>query len=107
MSSASAPGRLGAVGCLKRRFRHEVKNSRHKQIFLELFNGCGKLSRAVRELGWGSINFEIEGGERYNLEDAQVVSFIAGWVNSGCVAGVFLGTPCAAPINSRSVLHSA
>ena len=95
MSSAPASERLGAVDFLKRRFRDEVKNSRHKQIFLDLFGGCGRLSRALRVLGWGSINFEIEDDERYNLEDSQVVSLIAGWVNSGCIAGVFLGTPCA------------
>jgi hypothetical protein len=38
--------------------------------------------------------FEIDCGAHFDLLSRSVVKLLLGWINSGCIAGVWLATPC-------------
>ena len=45
-------------------------------------------------MGYGVIAFEIDAGEQYNLLHPVVRRVLLGWLRSGCVRAVWLGTTC-------------
>ena len=83
---------------LRKLFSNEVRRSRCNgngpRIFLELFGGTGRVSKALSQKGYGAINFEISEGGEFDLLDSRVVNLIEGWIKGGCIAGFILETPC-------------
>lgn len=64
-------------------------------FFLELFSGSGNLSKAVsRVTGWrcGLVDFLM--GPQHDLRSKAVRGTILGWIRSGLIKAVHLGTPC-------------
>ena len=63
-------------------------------IFLELFGGCGRVAASAQAMGYAALSLDINASP---LEDHLTRGFanrILGWISSGVVAGVWLGTPC-------------
>ena len=81
---------------LKREFKQALASaSRSKHgIFLELFSGEGGVSKQLRKLGYGVMSFEILLGGQYDVTRKCVVDLILGWISSGCILGIWFGTPC-------------
>ena len=84
------------VRLLKRDFqaaRRSNRNSRTR-IILELFSGAGGLSSKLRAKGWGVLALDIKFGEHHNILRPEIFRVICGWISSGAIAAVWLGTPC-------------
>ena len=64
------------------------------RVFLELFSGCGRLARAVSRLGYQVLEWDILLGPDYDLMKAANRSRVRGWMLSGAICGIHLGTPC-------------
>jgi len=82
---------------LQAEFVKQAKWSRqhgHFVVFLELYAGSEGVSKAIRRAGYGCVAFEISRGSQYDLLRPVVDDMIRGWISSGCVAGIMLGTPC-------------
>ena len=47
------------------------------------------------------LSFEIRAGPQFDLLNPRVEKIITGWITSGCVAGVWLGTPCSSFSRAR------
>ena len=63
-------------------------------IFLELFGGSGRVAASAQAMGCAALSLDINASP---LEDHLTRGFanrILGWIASGVVAGVWLGTPC-------------
>lgn len=81
-ASSSRPGRREGTG-------------ENQQFFLELFSGCGNLTKAVKEVGLLTMPpFDILNGDIYNLLNPGIQDFIMGLLISGNIWWVHLGTPC-------------
>ena len=63
-------------------------------IFLEVFSGCGGLSKALKGCKLESFEFEILNGNQYDVSKRDVQLLILRWVRQGKVWGLHLGTPC-------------
>ena len=61
---------------------------------MELFAGCGRIVQCWQAAGYGAMGFEISRGEYFDLTLPRVRRLIAGWMRSGCICGIWLGTPC-------------
>ena len=64
------------------------------QVFLELFSGSGHLARQLRLLGFGVVTLDVNDSPLENLCSPVALSTLQGWIASGIVLGVWLGTPC-------------
>ena len=81
---------------LRRAFKKALSKARcsKKCVVLELFSGCGRFSSEVSRLGFAVLSFDIENGEQWDLLRPCVKKLILGWITSGAVLAVWLGTPC-------------
>ena len=71
--------------------RCRVSNS---AIFLEVFSGCGALSKALRRCKLESGELEILNGSQYDISNRDVQLLLLRWLRQGKVWGLHLGTPC-------------
>jgi hypothetical protein len=67
---------------------------RRAQVFLDLFGGCGRVSKSWRRRGYATLCFEIGQGPEFDLCNPKVIQVILGWIRAGVVAGIWLATPC-------------
>ena len=88
---------------LKAAFRTALKAaSRAKRlVFLEVFSGSGGLSAAIRRRGCAALSLDIRLGRECDITKKHVLSLIEGWLSGGCVAGLWLGTPCSSWSRAR------
>eukprot|EP00438_Fugacium_kawagutii_P028256 Skav200691 [mRNA] locus=scaffold6391:1205:6504:+ [translate_table: standard] len=64
-------------------------------VFLEIFSGCGRLSKAVRlELGCPVLAWDITMGPQYDLTRRSNQRKILNWMEKGYIRAGHLGTPC-------------
>ncbi|CAK0818121.1 unnamed protein product [Prorocentrum cordatum] len=73
------------------------------RFFLEVFSGSGRLGQAVAKEGVNVLLWDVELGADYDLRLARNRSLIRGWIRSGNVIGVHLGTPCSSFSRARDV----
>lgn len=71
----------------------KAKVSKH-QCFLELFAGSGRVSHYLRSRGYAVISFNSAFGSEFDLSLRAVANVIFGWIRSGIILGIHLGTPC-------------
>ena len=67
-------------------------------VFLEIFSGCGNLSKAVLVLMW-----DITMGTEYDLRPRSKRRVIGDWLRSGLLLGFHLGTPCESFTRAREI----
>ena len=82
---------------LLKNFFREAKNiakQGHKRVFLELFSGCGAISKALSNMGFAVLAFDIRNGPQYDLTKRSVLDLIRSWISAGEIAAVWFGTPC-------------
>ena len=63
-------------------------------IFLEIFSGCGALSKSIRQQKLESVEIEILKCANYDVSQRPVQELILKWIRQGKVWGLHLGTPC-------------
>ena len=63
-------------------------------MFLEVFAGCGNMSRHVRRHGKAALAIDIHEGDWCDICKNDVFNTLKGWIQSGMVWGLWLGTPC-------------
>ena len=71
------------------------------RVFLEDFSGSGHLAKAVHALGYVVLCWDISMGASYDLTNKCNRQLIQGWVLSGQVWGVHMGTPCSSFSRAR------
>ncbi len=79
---------------LRRAFKEELRKSRKRTLVLELFSGEGGLSDKIRKHGYAVLSFDFNCGSHFDLCKSHILSLVIGWICSGCVLFVWLGTPC-------------
>ena len=91
------------VDRLQTQFCRAIAGAKFKKrcIFLELYAGKKVVTRAIKRLGFACLAFEIDDGLEFNLINPIVHRLILGWLSSGCIAGVFLGTQCSSWSRAR------
>ena len=73
----------------------DLPHSVTSPMFLEIFSGSGNLSRAVAMItGWPCGMVDIVFGASSDLRSKRIQRKILGWIRSGLVKAVHLGTPC-------------
>ena len=70
-------------------------------MFLEVFAGCGNLSRHLRRRGHAVIAIDIERGPHFDIRFEDVFQTIKGWITSRVAWGLWCGTPCEALSQAR------
>ncbi|CAK0842032.1 unnamed protein product, partial [Prorocentrum cordatum] len=63
-------------------------------VFLELFAGSGRIAAAIQKLGYRALSFDLLNNPRDDHLDPTFQKVIVGWLTSGCIAALWLGTPC-------------
>eukprot|EP00438_Fugacium_kawagutii_P018254 Skav220446 [mRNA] locus=scaffold254:128743:132882:- [translate_table: standard] len=70
--------------------------------FLEIFSGSGHLAKAVQQVtSWDCFTWDILHGSEYDLRSKKKRNRILGWIKSGKIQGVHLGTPCSSFSRAR------
>ena len=84
-----------ATFSLKNSFRKakNIAKQGHKGVFLELFSGCGAISKALSNMGFAVLAFDIRNGPQYDLTKRSVLDLIRSWILAGEIAAVWFGTP--------------
>ena len=72
-------------------------------MFLEVFSGSGRLSRAMSRRGYRVLAWDIRHGAEYDLRDPAKRRLIRGWILAGLILGVHLGTPCGSWSRARDI----
>ena len=87
---------LTGADLLKRYFRDARRKASHKHygVFLDLFCGDGGVGHYLHKHGFPVISIDILNDPRLDLTDSRVLQVINGWIRSGCVFGIWFGTPC-------------
>ena len=67
---------------------------RDSRVFVEIFSGCGNLSRHRRQAGHAVIEWDILRGLEFDLSQPGPWAVLPGWLVSGTNQAVFMGTPC-------------
>ena len=85
-----------AVARLQREFQRVVRAAKRMRrlVFLELFAGAAGVSQQLRAKGFAVMSFDTKAGPEYDVLRKAVEKLTLGWMSSGCVAGIWLGTPC-------------
>ena len=63
-------------------------------LFLELFGGCGRVAASAQAMGYAALSLDINASPLENHLSPVFLNKILGWISSGAIAGVWLGTPC-------------
>ena len=72
------------------------------QVFLELFSGSGAIARHLCRQGFGVVALDTRNSVLEDLCHPATLQVLRGWIFSGVVLGVWLGTPC----TSWSIAHT-
>ena len=64
------------------------------RFFLEIFCGKAGISKCMSKHGYMAVAWDIMMGPNYDLTSSQNQCIILGWLTSGWVLGVHIGTPC-------------
>ena len=99
----SKESNIGVAARLHAHFRRALRNATHdrKRVYLELFAGVGHVSKFLHKKGYAVITVDIIHGPEFDVLNKSVFNTIVGWIKSGAVAGVWLGTPCASWSRAR------
>eukprot|EP00438_Fugacium_kawagutii_P032643 Skav206865 [mRNA] locus=scaffold898:55024:69937:- [translate_table: standard] len=95
--ASSGPGKLGHRPHVRDLCKpaFDFAGSVTTPFFLELFSGSGNLSKAVaRVTGWHCGLADYLHGPQHDLRSKSIRSQVLGWIRSGLVKAVHLGTPC-------------
>ena len=97
--SAPPPLSRSATGVarrLRREFQAALRGATRQRrcVFLELFAGSAGVGRQLRQAGYAVVSLDIQMGVRGNVLLRVVERLLKGWISSGAVLGVWLGTPC-------------
>ena len=65
-----------------------------RKVFLHIFSGSGGLSQAVAAHGIGVVNVDTAIHPSLDLLDDRIFQLLVGWISTGKVAGIWVGTPC-------------
>ena len=84
---------------IRRLLRAELHQLRRKtgqtQIYVELFSGCGIISKKIRQLGgYGCLDFDLSKGVQYDLTRNVVINMLEGWCKAGIIRGAWVAFPC-------------
>ncbi|CAK0904820.1 unnamed protein product, partial [Prorocentrum cordatum] len=63
-------------------------------LFLELFGGCGRVAASAQAMGHAALSLDINGSPLENHLTPTFLNRILGWIASGAIARIWLGTPC-------------
>lgn len=63
-------------------------------VFLEVFAGSSRVTRALQEAGHAAVAVDIQRGEEHDCTDPGVLQTIEALVTEGHMKGVFLAPPC-------------
>ena len=70
----------------------------HGACALEVFSGCGAFSRAFRQKahlhGLAIFEWDIRWSPQHDLLEGRLQKLLRGWLRSGLVRLLWLGTPC-------------
>ena len=61
------------------------------------------LSRYLKKSGYAVLHFDIQHGCDRDLSNIVIQDVVLGWIRSGIVIGVWLGTPC----TTWSIAHTS
>ena len=87
---------------LKSLMRSELlRSGSNSQVFLDLFSGTGGVSQFIRSTNRGAVSIDLSIDPDFDLNNKHIRNLIFGWISSGCIAGVFLGTPCSSWSRAR------
>ena len=64
------------------------------KVFLHIFSGSGGLSQAMAAHGIGVVNVDTAIHPSLDLLDDRIFQLLVGWISTGKVAGIWVGTPC-------------
>lgn len=75
-----------------------------KNLVLELFSGCARLSRACAKKGFKVWAYDIDLGPKCDLLDEKVVSKLRAYIRKHAkhIALVWMGTPCTSCLGRAS-----
>lgn len=81
---------------IRKLFKKALRAARRYRyhLFLELFAGKGHIGAALRRRGFAALSFEIDLGGLFDSLCPEIQQLIFGWLRSGCIGGIWLGTPC-------------
>ena len=65
-----------------------------RKVFLHIFSGAGGLSQAVAAHGIAVVNVDTAIHPSLDILDDRIFRLLVGWISSGKVAGMWVGTPC-------------
>ena len=65
-----------------------------RKVFLHIFSGTGGLSQALAAHGIAVVNVDTAIHPSLDILDDRIFRLLGGWVSSGKVAGMWVGTPC-------------
>ncbi len=95
VNSAGLPSLSGA-DLLKAQFRKVMSkfNGSCRRVFLDIFSGVGGVHTYLTKKGYPVIAIDICIDSRFDVCNRGVRLVLEGWIKSGCILGVWLGTPC-------------
>ena len=65
-----------------------------RQVVVEVFAGCGNLSKAFHARGEAVVAWDIVFGDHFDLRYRTAFTTLVGWITSGLVKVIWFGTPC-------------
>ena len=80
---------------LRRKFQQALRQAsvNRRQVFVELFARNGAIFHGLRKLGVAVVTFDVGHCQLENVLHPVVQSTLLGWITSGAVLGIWVGTP--------------
>ena len=93
---ARGPKSIDGATLSKRIFKRVMKQFKKQfhGVFLDLFSGDGEVGKHLNRLGYPVISIDVCDDPRFDLTNRRVLNVVKGWIKSGCVLAIWLGTPC-------------
>ena len=88
------PKGLSPPDLLRFLFKKVCKANRCRRVYLDIFSGDQGISREIQKRGEQVISIDTCDDSRLDITDPSVVGVVLGWINSGCIKGIWLATPC-------------
>ena len=79
---------------LQYELKQALQTSSQPQVCVELFSGSGRVAKRWRQLGFGTLEFDVRKGPQYDLTNPVVLRILQGWITSGVIAVIWIGVPC-------------
>ena len=80
-----------------------ISRSLTTRVFLELYSGSARLGRAVANLGYPVLLWDLALGAEYDLLLSENRNLIRGWLLAGLLLGVHQGIPCNSWSRARDI----